>query len=141
MKRILLSSIFLVGCTVLPVDEKWLPIKRLIQTPIQKEHRATTIGSNVVVGEGQVPMDYVMVHEHVHAVRQERMGVVWFIVQYLFNPEFARNEEILAFAEQWSVKRPNRERAVETLLKYKTFWGQQLWTRAEAQRIVETYGQ
>lgn len=132
-------ALLLAGCSAVPLERRWRPLTQLVNMPGQKENRVTTVGRSVYVAPGHVPPEWIMIHEHVHAVRQKRDGVFWWVLQYLFNPSFARYEEELAFAEQWSANKPIRQRARAVLRRYHTFWGMRLWTDEEIEKMLNRY--
>lgn len=45
-----------------------------------------------------------IIHENVHAQRQEEVGLIWWMTQYLFNSSFRLDEEMLAREAEWRYK-------------------------------------
>lgn len=108
-------TLLLAGCASvdrLELDARWLPLEELREgdVPFVPDTAATTIGAAVYVGDledflarhpaGSPELEAVLAHEQVHAQRQLEDGVEAWLVRYVVDRDFARDEELLGWRVQ-----------------------------------------
>ena len=95
------------------LDKRWAPLEKIVERlpiPGMSNTAATTISPNVYVVDldewlakhppNQPLFDSIMLHEQLHALRQEKTGVDDWVDRYLIDREFMWAEEQLGWYEQ-----------------------------------------
>ena len=141
------------GCgSVYKLPHKYHPLEEVVEfdLPIIPDTAITTIGTTAYVASLGVFLDRdegmrhsELLHEQCHSKRQKNhpLGVTGWLLQYLFDTEFARVEEEMGWglelryriAQGYTLNRPNIVRA---LRNYRVLTGK-LWGFEEAQRFVD----
>lgn len=104
---ILFAALALCGCSSLDLDESYLPLKRVVESPAAEEGSAFTIGPNVYVRDvetfkakrpGQRWVAFLL-HEQTHSRRQQGDLASW-LARYGSDPAFAWREEQLGWGAE-----------------------------------------
>lgn len=99
---VLVACLALFGCKTHDLNDKWEPLKKIVQRG-GSDRILTTTSPVVWVAdldgflernpEGQSRFNSFMLHEQWHGIRQEKLGVFKFIKKYLTDREFRWEEE------------------------------------------------
>jgi len=107
---VILLCLVLCSCTnKYQLPDKWKPLETVIDRPGYGEDDwwTTTLGSSVFVADLDAWLDFkkpggsefeaTMRHERVHAIRQEKIGLVKYVWKYLTDQKFRWHEEQLGW--------------------------------------------
>lgn len=142
MKYIISLLFLLVGCNSFDLDERWLPLKEIVERPSDPleiyDGFSTTIGSKVYRSNlddfikanppNTIGFDMLMYHEQVHSKRQFKMGLYKWLASYLYDKKFMWYEEQLGYYTSFGYLRtfgfkPNKEATAMSLSKYRNLTG------------------
>lgn len=129
---VLVGTLQLSACGSIDLDDSWLPLERVVESPAAGEGVAFTVGPNVYVRDiddmkarkpGQ-RWNALLMHEQVHSRRQAKDLVGW-LARYGSDPAFAWAEEQRGWAAelihlQRSGFKINPEGVASALAKYRT---------------------
>ena len=152
---IVLWAVFtLSGCSSqhMRLDPKWEPLTSIEQNSICPEHRIVAVGDTVYVrylgdflrrNAQKTRLEAVLVHEQVHARRQRThpLGTFGWCIRYLFDKEFAAEEERVAYLAEraYLLARGKARDLEETTSILRSYWvlTGRLWSRSEAKELAE----
>lgn len=107
---VFLTFICLVGCNTFDLDEKWQPLKKMVERPdIISSYSgfSTTVGDKIYRANldewleenppGSFEFDKLLYHEQVHSKRQFKAGLHEWLARYMLDKDFMWYEEQLGY--------------------------------------------
>jgi len=150
---IVYSMLAIQGCNSISLPHRYTPLTEILEfdIPIIPDSCLTTVGTSVCVADISsfdiTTQNSVaeLLHEQAHSRRQENypyLGTLGWIVNYLFDRDFARNEEEIGWRMELEYKKAHRisvdiPATVAALRTYRVITGY-LWDTVEAQKWVES---
>lgn len=93
----------MLSCASVKLDKKWLPLTHVCQR-IYKTNSLWAFSPYVFVDDikawkdqEKIHREADLVHERVHAIRQDEVGIFMYMLHYKTNPKFRLQEEKLAY--------------------------------------------